>query len=76
MTTNNIYPSTGPALCGIVVSDNDKNVGIPDSDLHFYLVTSGTANVCVINPQSHAFPGLKFASFGKVFSVPSGTEFV
>ncbi len=61
MTTNNIYPATGPTTCGITVPVNDYNIGIPNSDLHFYLTNSGDPIVCVINPLSNAFPGLKFA---------------
>jgi hypothetical protein len=76
MTTNNIYPATGPTSCGITIPVIDKNIGIPNSDLHFYLRISGSATVCVINPLSNAFPGLKFASFGRIFSVPTGTGFV
>jgi hypothetical protein len=56
MTDNLIHPPT-PTSCGShIISANDKNIGIPNSDMHIYVLISNLgstfetffANECIV----------------------------
>jgi hypothetical protein len=66
-TTNNIYP-TSASCGGISVPNKDRTIGIPNSDLHIYLIpqTSSTdafvdGDVCAFLDYQSIFPGVTFA---------------
>ena len=61
-------------------------VGIPNSDLHFYLTNYDvsmsntysyfTGYLCVVKGPSDPFPGPKFATLQSKIIVPTGSEFL
>ncbi len=66
MTVNNIFPED-QRCWDKIIPENDKTIGIPNSDLHIYVIHSLTIysfftyEICAIDDFSKPLPGVRFA---------------